>query len=127
MRHIFYSSILFFLISCDYKSKREDILADIISYNKVVFNKTVTNCKIIDNNASCADKTESYLISCEGSSIKFKWDKMYNSISGEDEINIYSIPQNTNSYHCNPELNYKKKYHGHQKLVNQWVPKNYSE
>ncbi len=127
MKHFLCPILMLALISCYSSTKKEEVLNDIISYNKAIFNISVSNCSIIDNDASCAGKTESYLISCDETSDTFKWDKMHNFQSGEDEIYVFLIPKNESSYHCNPELNYKKKYQGHKKNWESWVANNYND
>jgi hypothetical protein len=115
--------ISFFFCSC--KTNQSDVINDVISYNKVVLNLDVSNCKIVENNASCANKSESYIIECSGSDNWYKWDKDY--IGGEEVVSVYTIPKNFNNYRCNPLLDSKKQYKAHKKSGNSWTPKDYTD
>jgi hypothetical protein len=106
------------------KTDETEVFKDVISYNEAVLHKKVSNCIIQDNDASCAHKTESYIIECEGSDNWYKWDKSSDPQGG---IAIYTIPKDFDHYQCNPELNYKKQFKAHKRGPTGWVPNSYSD
>lgn len=113
-------SIFFYSCSTD----ESEVFKDIISYNASVLNKAVSDCKIIDDHAGCANKTESYIIECAGSDYWYKWDYITGT---ENPIAVYTIPKNFKHYNCNPELDYKKEFKAHRKSSSGWVAEEYSD
>ncbi|MBO9202255.1 MULTISPECIES: hypothetical protein [Niastella] len=114
------------ICSCKTKTSESNVINDVISYNASVLNKKISDCFIMDDNASCGNKTEAYIIECTGSENWFKWDRS-NNIDGKTIITIYTIPNNFDNYHCNPELNYKKQFKAHKKTSQGWIPENYTD
>ena len=115
-------ALSFTFYSCE--TDQSEVFKDVISYNYYVLNQHVTNCTIIDKDASCAHKTESYIIECEGSDSWFKWETSSRSKYG---VAVFTIPKNFSNYQCNPQLNYKKQFKGHDKCDTGWVAMEYSE
>ncbi len=113
------------LVSCN-KTNDQEIINDIISYNLKVLNREVNNCKIIDRDASCAGKSEAYIISCDGNENWFKWDRLRN-FSGGYIVEVCILPQNFTNYRCNPWLNTKKQYKAHKKEGLNWIPEKYTD
>lgn len=125
MKKIILFIFLFSLQSCATTSN-ENVVNDIESYSLNVLNVKITDLKLIDNDASCLGKSESYIYSSAKSNFWFKWDKL-RLLNGEYEITVCVIPVNFTNYSCNPELNYKRKYQASIKYGNKWIERSYQE
>jgi hypothetical protein len=110
------------MYSC--RTDKSEVYKDIISYNEKVLNKTVTNCVIVDEDASCAHKSESYIVECEGCDAWYKWD--VSSRTGS-KVRVYTLPKNFDNYRCNPGLDYKKQFKGYVKQDSGWVAMEYTD
>lgn len=119
-RYLFFVIIALNLSACNGTSE-DEIFADVISYNSAILKLNVTNCKIIDRDASCAGKSTSVIVSCTGSDHWYKWDKTQNY------THVYTIPANADNYRCNPGLNYMSKFKAHCKSNTSWISEDYSD
>jgi hypothetical protein len=125
MKTILLSIFFLSMLSCT-KTSKESIIADIKSYNQQVLKINIKNLQVIDEEASCAGKTESYVFSSSGATYWYKWDKS-SLLTGGYAIRVYTLPVNMTNYKCNPELNYKSQYKAHRKENEKWVEENYQE
>lgn len=125
MRIFSFLFFVFCLISCSSKTNSDIIFKDVEDYNFSVLKLKISQCAFIDSDASCANKSESYIISCKGSDFWYKWDKSV--INGKKIVRVYTLPKGFTDYQCNPWLNTKSEFRAHHRKGENWVMENYVE